>query len=93
MTHLQACSSGFPESRYVVIKESDLYEAGRVGLLTVAQLAALVKIKAATQEVRRVHCKPLLEILVIEKDWPEYEATFELLAARVLEELRATENA
>lgn len=81
--------SGFPDARYIVIKESDLYEAGRSGLVTIGQLSTLVAIQTAVADIRRMSHKPPLESLTIEKNWPEYEPTFELLAARILAEINA----
>lgn len=91
MTNLQACSSGFPESRYYVIKESDLYEAQRSGLVTLSQMAALVDVKTATEDVRRMSHKTSLQTLIIEKDWLEYQPTLSLIARRVLSELNAAD--
>lgn len=91
MTTLQACSSGFPESRYIIFKESDLYEAARGGLITAAMMATLVGIKIATEDTRRMHHKIPLETLIIEKSWPEYQPTLDLLSVRVLAELNAVD--
>lgn len=92
MSTLQACSSGFPESRYYVIKEADLYEAGRVGLIPLHFFETLVSIKSALDAVRAQNHKSPLETLIIEKDWPEYQPAFNLLAARVMSELNAIEG-
>lgn len=92
MSCLSASMSGFPESRYIVIKEVDLYEAGRAGLIPMSYLEHLAVIQSAVHKIRRINNKTRLETLTIEKDWPEYQPTLQLLAERALAELNAVEH-
>lgn len=77
----------FPESRYVTFKESDVYQAGHTGLLTIHHFQALREIANAVDKVRAERNRGTLEVIVIEKDWPEYQPTLELLGTRVKAEL------
>lgn len=65
------------EHRYVVIKIRD------TAILTAVQRAQLEEIVSAVAQGRQQAGKNHLECVVVENDWPEYEAVWPLLEARV----------
>lgn len=66
------------ESRYVVLKRTDLHAHAPV-----AGLTALDTITAAVEAGRAGEGKPPLHCVVVESDWPEYELVWGLIQARV----------
>lgn len=66
------------EIRYIVLKASDLQTAG----LTEAELGLLKAVCAKVDQFRRNAGKPALECVVVEKDWPEYEPTWQAIERR-----------
>lgn len=67
------------EIRYVVLKASDMQAAG----LTDAEMAALTAVCSKVDQYRRDAGKPDLECMVVEKDWPEYEPTWQAIEQRM----------
>ena len=67
------------EPRYVVVKLKDMEVAG----VTSDELAAFNAVCDKVSASRIGAGKGLLEVLVIEKDWPEYRPTVAALSARV----------
>lgn len=65
------------EQRYIIFKQSD------VALLSVAERRELDVLAAKVRLKRHDAKKPKLECVVVEKDWPEYEPTWNAIAARV----------
>lgn len=65
------------EQRYIVFKLSDIRK------LDDARANMLKDLAEAVVQVRQDAGKPPLQAVVIEHDWPEYEPTVALLAARV----------
>lgn len=82
-------SSTFPEHRYLTIKESDLYQAFKVGAISMSHMDMLREVDEAINKVRVENGKKILKVVVIEENWPEYQPTLELLGERVLAELNA----
>ncbi len=67
------------EQRYLVLKSSDMIAAG----LTETELDQLQAICAKVDQYRRNAGKPDLETVVVEKDWPEYEPTWQAIEQRL----------
>lgn len=67
------------EQRYLVLKSSDMIATG----LTETELDQLQAICAKVDQYRRNAGKPVLETVVVEKDWPEYEPTWAAIEQRV----------
>lgn len=67
------------EARYVVLKLKDMDAAG----VTADEIAAFNSVCDKVSASRIGAAKGLLECLVIEKDWPEYQPTLAALSARV----------
>lgn len=66
------------ENRYLVLKRKDIESC-----LTGTEKAILGAI-ASKVAMRRVdNGKGFLEVVVVESDWPEYEKTWQAIAARV----------
>jgi hypothetical protein len=73
------------ENRYFVIKLSDLdgrdfYFAEKCNCM---YRRGLAQIKGTTERFRAHRGSPPLDCIVIEKDWPEYEAVLSMLSKRV----------
>lgn len=66
------------EERYVVLKKADVDVA-----LTQPEQAALHRIRAKVLAHRQKQGKAPLQCVVVEQDWPEYEPTWNAIAARV----------
>lgn len=66
------------EDRYIVIKRSEIEE-----YLTPDQKANLASICLTLNEARKNNKKGPLEALVLERDWPEYKPTLNLLSKRI----------
>jgi hypothetical protein len=71
------------EKRYIVLKCSDVEAAASHGFLNHYQMDALVGITSRVTEYRQRAKKPTLECVVVEADWPEYEATWRAIERRV----------
>jgi hypothetical protein len=67
------------EIRYVVLKATDLQAVG----LTEAELDSLKAVCAKVDKHRRDAGMPDLECVVVEKDWPEYEPTWQAIERRM----------
>lgn len=66
------------EQRYVVVKISDFHAAG----ITDAEIQAFNAVCDKVSRSRIQRSKGLLECVVVEKDWPEYEPTWAAIAKR-----------
>lgn len=73
------------EDRYLVFKYKDVEAA-----LTEDQHQTLHYLSALVDAHRRRQDKDVLQALVVEKDWPEFEATWALIAARIATTEKAT---
>lgn len=69
------------QKRYTVLKETDIAEH-----LSGAMQNLLNSICAAVEDGRKDAGKQTLACLVIEKDWPEYQPTVDLLSAKINED-------
>ena len=67
------------EINYVVLKASDLQAVE----LTEEELETLRKVRARVDQYRKDAGKQVLECVVVEKDWPEYEPTWLSIERRV----------
>lgn len=67
------------ENRYLVLKASDMVAVG----LTEVELDQLQAICAKVDQYRVAAGKPDLECVVVEKDWPEYEPTWQAIEHRM----------
>ncbi len=67
------------EDRYLVLKRKDLASAG----LTVAETVAIESICVKIDAAREHRGADLLECVVVEKDWPEYDPTWCAIAVRM----------
>ncbi len=73
------------EERYLVIKKSDLNHVLE-SFNTAFPAGALRTILEQVQEHRLARgASPNMECVVVEKDWPEYEATWAAIEARMKE--------
>lgn len=70
------------EDRYIVLKRKDIED-----YLTTNERDDLIHVVHQIDKARRTVGKNILEALVIEHDWPEYEPTKKLLEERI-----STEN-
>lgn len=73
------------EQRYIVLKLKDI-EAARERFPTLTccgNMVAFNQVCDAVTLARGVQGKPLLECVVVEKDWPEYETVWQMIANRV----------
>ena len=70
------------ERRYVVLKDTDLKAAAAVGLVSLSDLTTLVKISSAMVTYRKMARKAPLDCVVVEADWPEFDATWKSIAER-----------
>ena len=66
------------EDRYVVFKKSDISKH-----LSYREQEELHMLMQLVADGRRKSGKPPLECVVVERDWPEYEPTWQALEARV----------
>lgn len=66
------------EERYLVLKYQDIWSG-----LTTAEQDILFRLSGKIDGWRREKNKEILQAVVIEKDWPEYEPTWQLLEKRV----------
>ena len=66
------------EERYLVFKLSDVEEH-----FTPGERQQLARLAEVQREGRSEGGKPLLECVVVESDWPEYEPTWQAIEARV----------
>lgn len=73
-------------NRYTVIKNYDLEQAISKGYVSEKDYEALQLILMTLRTMRRAQGKPLLETVVVESDWPEYEPTWKLIEDRVDQE-------
>lgn len=71
------------ESRYIVLKKTDVKELNTAGLLTITDVEILQKILEKIERIRIINGKQALECVVVESDWPEYEATWKSIEDRV----------
>lgn len=71
------------EIRYTVIKNKDFEGAIHEGYLLSEQYNELVSILRGVEEYRKSKNKASLEAVVVEKDWPEYEPTWNMIESRV----------
>lgn len=67
------------EIRYVVLKASDVSAAG----LTNTEMDSLEAICRKVDQYRNDAGKPDLRTVVVEKDWPEYEPTWQAIESRM----------
>lgn len=67
------------EIRYLVLKATDLQSVG----LTYAELDTLKAICSKVDQYRINAGKGDLECVVVEKDWPEFEPTWEAIERRM----------
>lgn len=67
------------EARYVVVKISDMIDAG----LTSEQVASFNSVCDQVARTRAANGKSPLACVVVEKDWREYEPTWLAIAQRV----------
>jgi len=67
------------ERRYVVLKIADIEEA-----LNDEQKRLLDYLCSLTEKHRTMKGKDLLECVVVESDWPEYEPTWAAIQARMM---------
>ena len=70
-------------ARYVVLKNADIMQC-----LTVNELIQLRYIQARVGEHRAKLGKPLLDCVVVESDWPEYEPTWNAIEMRMTGSLK-----
>ena len=66
------------EERYLVFKISDVIEH-----LTTTEALQLARLYEIQRVGRKEAGKSELECVVVEKDWPEYEPTWQAIEARV----------
>lgn len=66
------------EARYTVLKNKDIFRA-----LTQCESAILTKICHKIDEYRMAQKRGLLQAVVVERDWPEYEPTWQAIEARM----------
>ncbi len=76
------------EPRYIVLKMKDIKEAR----LMVEELEWLAEICKAITIHRRSRGKQVLECVVVESDWPEYEPTWLAIEKRFTEEAQKEEE-
>lgn len=67
------------EDRYIVLKIKDMELAD----LSVMELAMLDAICTKLRKARQKAGKEPLEAIVVERDWPEYEAVWAMIQKRV----------
>lgn len=71
------------EDRYIVIKRSDLEAAQAAGHVGHIEIAALNHVDVCADRMRFERNKSPLKCVVVESDWPEYEAVWKMIEARV----------
>jgi len=71
------------ESRYIVIKNTDLEHAIFKGWITQEELDTLDNILCQVRNSRYYQGKPTLDCAVVESDWPEYEVVWKMIEDRV----------
>lgn len=69
--------------RYIVIKASDLEAALKVKRITQTDIEDLKELLARIRVQRFVSNKEALKCVVVESDWPEYEAVWKAIEERV----------
>ena len=68
------------ENRYIVLKRTDVEGLSNRDLLSLSRLCQKVDV------LRAKHGKLALKCVVVEKDWPEYQPTWDAIKKRVLGE-------
>ena len=71
------------ENRYIVIKRSDLKSALASNRISKTDMADLIELAERLRTQRFVDSKAELETVVVERDWPEYELVWKMIASRV----------
>lgn len=71
------------ENRYIVIKRSDLKSALASNRISKTDMADLIELAERLRTQRFVDSKAELETVVVERDWPEYEMVWKMIASRV----------
>lgn len=71
------------ENRYIIIKQTDLENVSRAGLLKDSEIKNIKSLLDSIFNIRLIEGKQPLECLVIESDWPEYEPVRSALIARI----------
>ena len=71
------------ENRYIVIKRSDLKAALASNRISKTDMADLIELAERVRTQRFVDSKAELETVVVERDWPEYELVWKMIASRV----------
>lgn len=71
------------ENRYFVLKVSDIESACEAGLISHGALDVLEHVALAVKDVRQQRGKDELSCVVVESDWPEHEAVWGMIEARV----------
>ena len=71
------------ENRYIVIKRSDLKSALASNRISKTDMANLIELAERLRTQRFVDSKAELETVVVERDWPEYEMVWKMIASRV----------
>jgi len=66
------------ELRYTVLKHSDVTKA-----LDPDEKELLIKLEEKVASYRECSGKPILECVVVESDWPEYEIVWDMIKNRV----------
>lgn len=72
------------EARYIVVKLSDMEIAG----LSPSEIESFNRVCDRVALARVAMGKPLLQCVVVEKDWPEYEPTWDAIESRMTGEPR-----
>ena len=71
------------ESRYTVLKNSDIQAALWHGYLTDYDVQSLFNIIEQVRRYREARSKDELKCVIVEDDWPEYEAVWDMISKRV----------
>ncbi len=71
------------ENRYLVIKKRDVTAAIDAGLISFKHADDLNIIAAVINDNRERQGKGQLQCVVVESDWPEYEAVWAMIEARI----------
>jgi hypothetical protein len=66
------------EKRYTVFKDKDIYK-----YLTADEMECFDRVCSTIMRGRIMDNKPLLDCVVVESDWPEYEKVWGMIEARV----------
>ena len=70
------------EQGYIVLKITDIHAA----CLTYKEVVDLNAVCEKISQARIEHAKGLLECVVVEKDWPEYDPTWAAIVKRCTKE-------